>query len=188
MTKEYTYQDLFEGEKFGLDSVLRDGVDYEAFRGLRMLLLLSHNQINKLEARIAELEKQMNQPIDIEQMIKDDFEVVFSGKPDVELSDSQKELKKLISKEFATARPTTLDKLELQAETTSPKWFGTLAKKQTDKFTREHDNLPVSEAITQHDSGRSEVVERELQRLAKLQESVDRAEPIVMGYVPDDFR
>lgn len=98
MTKEYTYQDLFKGEKFVLDSALRDGVDYEAFRGLRMLLMLSHNQINRLEARITELESKMD----------------FLVKPN---------------------------------------------------------NLPV-----------------ESSRLSKLKETVDKADAIVMGYVPDDFR
>lgn len=166
MAREYTYQDLFEGEKFGLDSALRDGVDYEAFRGLRMLLLLSHNQINKLEARIVELErihsssnnidvvddlakpKQVDEePIEgfIERAIAHDMEVVFSGKPVDELSESQKELRKLLLNTWVTVKP--------------------------DKFTREHDNQPV-----------------ESSRLSKLKETVDRADAIVMGYVPDDFR
>ncbi len=159
MTREYTYQDLFEGEKFALDSALRDGIDYEAFQRLRMLLVLSHSQINKLEARIAELERMhsfsnniqeftrehLNFPVTVDQHedlfkraltadrdlrranaeatmnkilgreepiegmvereIKHDMEVVFSGKPINELSDSQKELRKLLLKTWVTAEP-----------------------------------------------------------------------------------
>lgn len=73
MTREYTYQDLFEGEKFALDSALRDGVDYEAFQRLRMLLLLSHNQINKLEARIAELESRTTPRVEVSGLVQEAF-------------------------------------------------------------------------------------------------------------------
>lgn len=182
MSKEYTYRDLFEGEKFGLDSAIRDDIDYVAFARIRTLLLLSHDQINKLEARIAELESKMNflvkskqvdeEPIEvfIERAIAHDMEVLFSGKPVDELSETQKELRKILLNTWVTAKP--------------------------DEFTREHDNLPVHVSPVALDHLKRNgnytdgyVPQHELKgRTRTAREHLYGDKVLKAGYVPDDFR